>query len=53
MFATPASLKKRTGKNDVNRPTYLRQLIDEFSKSTDESKQEQILANLANFAYDP
>jgi hypothetical protein len=54
MFATPQSLQKRTGKSDLNRPAYLKQLVDEYkNEQTTDEKREQVLANLANFAYDP
>ena len=54
MFSTPQSLKKRTGRFDIDRPAYLRQLVDEYKcKETTAEKREQVLANLANFAYDP
>ncbi len=54
MFSTPESLSRRTGKSSVDRPTYLKQLVEEYDcPTTDEDKREQVLANLANFAYDP
>lgn len=54
MFATPKSLQKRTGKSDVDRATYLQQLLEEYNNlSTQEEKRLQILANFGNFAYDP
>lgn len=54
MFSTPQTLRRRTGKKDANRPTYIKQLVEEYeSKETNEEKKEQILANLGNFAYDP
>ena len=54
MFATPKSLEKRTGKSDVDRPTYLTQLIEEYHcHETTEEKKLQVLANLGNFGYDP
>ena len=54
MFSTPYSLKKRTGKFDLERGAYLQQLVAEYtSDKTDEEKKEQVLANLGNFAYDP
>jgi hypothetical protein len=54
MFSTPKSLQKRTGKSDVDRPTYLKQLVDEYQNtSTQIEKKIQVLANLGNFAYDP
>ncbi|CAF1064859.1 unnamed protein product [Brachionus calyciflorus] len=54
MFSTPGSLSKRTGKADLNRYAYLKELVQEY-KSTNVSieKKEQVLANLGNFAYDP
>ena len=54
MFSTPESLRRRTGKSSVDRPTYIKQLVEEYEcLATDEDKREQVLANLANFAYDP
>ncbi len=54
MYSTPSCLARRTGKFDVNRPTYLKQLAEEYEcKSTSEDKKLQVLANLGNFAYDP
>ncbi|CAF0947472.1 unnamed protein product [Didymodactylos carnosus] len=54
MFSTPESLKRRTGQFGVSRFPYLQQLVCEYEDSScsDEHKL-QILANLANFAYDP
>jgi hypothetical protein len=53
MFATPHSLKRRTGRFGVNRYEYLKQLIHEYETTDDDDCREQVLANLANFAYDP
>jgi hypothetical protein len=54
MFSTPNTLLRRTGKFDANRPSYLKQLFEEYeSESTSEEKKLQVLANLGNFAYDP
>jgi hypothetical protein len=54
MFTTPGSLLKRTGKHGADRPTYIRQLVEEYeSPNTTHDYREQILANLGNFAYDP
>jgi hypothetical protein len=53
MFATPQSLKRRTGRFGVNRYEYLKQLIYEYETTEVADCKEQILANLANFAYDP
>ena len=54
MYATPNSLLKKTGKYGVDRFTYLKQLVDEYlCAHVQAEKKEQVLANLANFAYDP
>ena len=54
MFSTPNTLARRTGKFDANRPTYLKQLLEEYEcDMTSDEKKLQILANLGNFAYDP
>lgn len=54
MFTTPKSLQKRTGKSDIDRATYFKQLLEEYNNfSTHEDKRLQILANFGNFAYDP
>ena len=53
MFSTPNSLKKRTGKSDNDRYSYLKELVQELNSTDDEDKKEQIVANLGNFAYDP
>ena len=54
MFATPASLEKRTGKTGLFRGAYLKQLVEEYeSLSQNDEKRLQVLANLGNFAYDP
>ena len=54
MFSTPSSLQKRKGKCDADRPTYIKQLVEEFeSPNLNIEYKEQILANLGNFAYDP
>lgn len=54
MFSTPATLDRRTGRFGVNRYNYLKQLVDEYEKTTtNNDHKEQIIANLANFSYDP
>ncbi|XP_047120990.1 LOW QUALITY PROTEIN: uncharacterized protein LOC124804739 [Schistocerca piceifrons] len=53
MFSTPEKLAKRTGKKDANRQEYLGQLVNEFRTTKSKEAKEQVLANLANFAYDP
>ncbi|KAG8234663.1 hypothetical protein J437_LFUL006552 [Ladona fulva] len=53
MFSTEEDLIRRTGKNGVPRKDFLQELVDEFQATDSEEAKEQVLANLANFAYDP
>jgi hypothetical protein len=54
MFSTPKSLERRTGRFGVGRFEYLKQLLNEYEhSSTNNENKLQILANLANFSYDP
>ncbi|CAG8439305.1 11442_t:CDS:2 [Ambispora gerdemannii] len=46
-------LEKRTGKYGTPRLEYLQELVNEYQTTTDIEAKHQILANLANFAYDP
>ncbi|CAO3672001.1 unnamed protein product [Rhizopus microsporus] len=52
MFQSKAYIERRHGKNSANRSEYLEQLINEYKTTKDKAKQ-QVLAHLANFAYDP
>ncbi|XP_068223407.1 armadillo repeat-containing protein 7 isoform X2 [Palaemon carinicauda] len=52
MFSSYERLQKRSGKKGVDRFQYLKELVEEFS-NTESSAKEQVLANLANFSYDP
>ncbi|XP_034841454.1 armadillo repeat-containing protein 7 [Maniola hyperantus] len=53
MFSSKVQLQKRTPENGTDRESYLTLLVDEYiNKESNESKC-QVLANLANFAYDP
>eukprot|EP01098_Paradermamoeba_levis_P016922 TRINITY_DN9419_c0_g1_i1.p1 TRINITY_DN9419_c0_g1~~TRINITY_DN9419_c0_g1_i1.p1 ORF type:complete len:198 (-),score=51.51 TRINITY_DN9419_c0_g1_i1:169-717(-) len=52
-FSSPTYLKFKTGKYGTERPQYLQALVSEFQDTEDQDAKEQILANLANFAYDP
>ncbi|XP_021741087.1 actin-regulating kinase PRK1-like isoform X2 [Chenopodium quinoa] len=54
MFTNDKRQAERTGKYGTPRPQHLQQLITQFQNSTisNESK-EKIVANLANFSYDP
>uniref|UniRef100_A0A023F0R4 Armadillo repeat-containing protein 7 n=1 Tax=Triatoma infestans TaxID=30076 RepID=A0A023F0R4_TRIIF len=53
MFSTKEYLKKRTGKNKVERYDFLKLLVEEFNTTKSLEAKQQVLANLANFAYDP
>ena len=54
MFSTPGSLQRRTGRFGVGRLPYLKQLLNEYEHaSTNHENKLQLLANFANFAYDP
>lgn len=53
MFSKPEHLVRRTGKKGVGRYDYLQQLVSEFQETNSTEAKEQVLANLANFAYDP
>lgn len=53
MFTSHEQLVKRSGKKGVDRPQYLKELVEEFHTSENFECKKQVLANLANFAYDP
>ncbi|XP_078174168.1 ARM repeat superfamily protein isoform X2 [Carex rostrata] len=53
MFTNDQRQTERTGKYGTPRLQYLQELVIEFQKATDEESKERIVANLANFAYDP
>ena len=53
VFSSHLSLKKRTGQTGTSRFRYLNQLVQEFRNTDSSACKEQVLANLANFAYDP
>ncbi|CAK1599989.1 unnamed protein product [Parnassius mnemosyne] len=53
MFSTKAQLQKRTPENGTDRENYLSLLVDEYLNSVSFDAKCQVLANLANFAYDP
>ena len=54
MFSTWNSLERRTGRFGVGRFEYLKQLLNEYEhSSTNNENKLQILANFANFSYDP
>ncbi|THG05118.1 hypothetical protein TEA_012924 [Camellia sinensis var. sinensis] len=45
--------EERTGKYGTPRLQYLQELVSQFQNATSEESKERIVANLANFAYDP
>ncbi|KAK6989661.1 armadillo repeat-containing protein 7 [Biomphalaria glabrata] len=53
MFSTKEYLEKKTGPYGVGRLSYLQSLVTEFQDTSSDESKEQVLANLANFAYDP
>lgn len=53
MFATHEKLAQRTGKNKPDRSEYLKLLVEEVKTTPSLEMKKQVLANLANFAYDP
>ena len=53
MFSSRQQLAKRTGPDGVGRLSFLQSLVTEFQDTTSEEAKVQVLANLANFAYDP
>ncbi|OWR46252.1 Armadillo repeat-containing protein 7 [Danaus plexippus plexippus] len=53
MFSSKTQLRKRTPENGTDRESYLSLLVDEYINSSSFDAKHQVLANLANFAYDP
>ncbi|XP_042393683.1 armadillo repeat-containing protein 7-like isoform X1 [Zingiber officinale] len=53
MFTNHKRQAERTGRSGTPRAQYLQELVSEFQKATNEESKERIVANLANFAYDP
>lgn len=53
MFTSKEQLIKRTGNNTVGRYDFLKLLATEFKTTKSKEAKEQVLANLANFSYDP
>lgn len=53
MFTRLDRLEQRTPSNGVDRFNYLRRLTEEFRITKSADSKGQVLANLANFAYDP
>lgn len=53
MLTTRERLEQRRGRNAAPRHEYLQQLVDEYQRSPQLLRKEEIAANLANFCYDP
>ncbi|KAE9597963.1 hypothetical protein Lal_00029560 [Lupinus albus] len=53
MFTNDQRQQERTGKYGTPRLQYLQELVIQFQNTNDGETKEKILANLANFAYDP
>ncbi|KAM3966515.1 uncharacterized protein ACR2FA_012058 [Aphomia sociella] len=53
MFSSKIQLQKRTPENGTDRENFLSLLVDEYINSVSYDAKCQVLANLANFAYDP
>uniref|UniRef100_A0AAV1UYE7 Uncharacterized protein n=1 Tax=Peronospora matthiolae TaxID=2874970 RepID=A0AAV1UYE7_9STRA len=53
MLSSRGRLRARQGQYAAPRHEYLQQLVDEFQRSPDTLRKEEIVAKLANFAYDP
>ncbi|XP_017016703.1 uncharacterized protein [Drosophila kikkawai] len=53
MFSSHRHLKRRTPAQGIDRREYIGHLVEEFHTTTNIEAQEQVTANLANFAYDP
>eukprot|EP01120_Amphizonella_sp_Union-15-10_P010975 TRINITY_DN4554_c0_g5_i1.p1 TRINITY_DN4554_c0_g5~~TRINITY_DN4554_c0_g5_i1.p1 ORF type:complete len:184 (+),score=28.61 TRINITY_DN4554_c0_g5_i1:79-630(+) len=52
-YSTHGYIQRRRGKYGSSRGDHLQQLTTEFQDTTKIETKEQILANLANFSYDP
>ncbi|KAI3803206.1 hypothetical protein L1987_31355 [Smallanthus sonchifolius] len=53
MFTNNQRQEERTGKYGTPRVQYLQELVSQFQNASSEDLKEKIVANLANFAYDP
>ncbi|KAK7100911.1 armadillo repeat-containing protein 7-like [Littorina saxatilis] len=53
MFSTKEYLERKTGPDGVDRFNYLQALVTEYQDTEEGDYKQQVLANLANFAYDP
>ncbi|KAI4303088.1 hypothetical protein MLD38_038759 [Melastoma candidum] len=53
MFTNDKRQEERTGRSGTPRAQFLQNLVNQFQNATTEEMKEKIVANLANFAYDP
>ncbi|DAZ93277.1 TPA: hypothetical protein N0F65_010901 [Lagenidium giganteum] len=53
MLSSRKRLEQRQGKHGTPRHEYLQQLVHEYQRTPQALRKEEIVANLANFAYDP
>ncbi|KAK3740667.1 hypothetical protein QZH41_006830 [Actinostola sp. cb2023] len=53
MFTSQEYIDHKTGADGFGRLEYLQALVTEYQDSDRQENKEQVLANLANFAYDP
>lgn len=53
MFSSQEYLDKKTGPYGIGRLSYLQSLVTEYEETSSDDAKRQILANLANFGYDP
>ncbi|CAH0478152.1 unnamed protein product [Peronospora belbahrii] len=53
MLPSRERLQERQGQHAPPRHEYLQQLVDEFQRSPDNLRKEEVVAHLANFAYAP
>uniref|UniRef100_K3XAK3 Armadillo repeat-containing domain-containing protein n=1 Tax=Globisporangium ultimum (strain ATCC 200006 / CBS 805.95 / DAOM BR144) TaxID=431595 RepID=K3XAK3_GLOUD len=53
MLSSRERLQARQGQHAPPRHEYLQQLVDEYQRSSHMLRKQEIVANLANFAYDP
>ncbi|KAJ8040257.1 Armadillo repeat-containing protein 7 [Holothuria leucospilota] len=53
MFQTEEEIRRRTPAGSLDRRAHLQQLVTEFQTTESQACKYEVLANLANFAYDP
>ncbi|KAG2396844.1 uncharacterized protein HKW66_Vig0231190 [Vigna angularis] len=53
MFTNDRRQQERTGRYGTSRVEFLQELVTQFQNTSADETREKILANLANFAYDP